>query len=211
MLKKIYTLKYEIEVLTGLHIGGSDDAFDIGGADANVIKDPMTKEPYIPGSTIKGKLKSLLLYKYGKISDGIIDFPLDKNSYKSVFEPVDEKQFKLTRGIFRDAYLSKESKDVLEKKLGKNTYTEIKGENTISILKGEANPRFIERVPAGVSFEGEINLLVFNEDNEEELKNAIIEGFKYIELNYIGGNGTRGYGKVRIKHGDFVEELNENI
>ena len=68
MLKDIYKLDFEIELLTGLHIGGSTDTFDIGGADSTVIKNPLTHEPYIPGSSIKGKLRSLLTQKYGKVT-----------------------------------------------------------------------------------------------------------------------------------------------
>ena len=68
MLERIYRLDFEIELLTGLHIGGSTDTFDIGGADSTVIKNPLTHEPYIPGSSIKGKLRSLLTQKYGKVS-----------------------------------------------------------------------------------------------------------------------------------------------
>lgn len=64
MLERIYRLDFEIELLTGLHIGGSTDTFDIGGADSTVIKNPLTHEPYIPGSSIKGKLRSLLTQKY---------------------------------------------------------------------------------------------------------------------------------------------------
>ena len=69
MLKQIYTLKINLKLLTGLYIGGTDNGFDIGGADTTVIKNPLTNEPYIPGSSIKGKLKSLLSYRYGTIEN----------------------------------------------------------------------------------------------------------------------------------------------
>ena len=55
MLKKMSKIEFKIKLLTGLHIGCSNDEFDIGGADSNVIKNPLTHEPYIPGSSLKGK------------------------------------------------------------------------------------------------------------------------------------------------------------
>lgn len=207
MLKKIESLEFTIELLTGLHIGGSNEAFDIGGADSEVIRNPLTKEPYIPGSSIKGKLKSLLLYKYGVLKGDKLVFDDDLASMKSLFEPVDGKEIGITRAVFRDAVLCEESRDKLEKVLGKGNYTEIKAENSINPVKGTAaNPRFIERVPAGVTFKGEINVMIFDDDNEAELKEGIIEALKYLELNYIGGSGSRGYGKVRINHNNFARE-----
>jgi len=58
MKKKSFEL--EIEVVTGLHIGSGGDKAQIGGIDSPVIKDPISKEPYIPGSSLKGKLRCLL-------------------------------------------------------------------------------------------------------------------------------------------------------
>lgn len=57
-----------IEVITGLHIGGSTTTIEIGGKDNPVIKHPITKVPYIPGSSIKGKMRSLLEWKLGKLN-----------------------------------------------------------------------------------------------------------------------------------------------
>lgn len=202
MLNAVYKLELKINLLTGLHIGGSSDSFDIGGADSTVIKNPMTNEPYIPGSSLKGKMHALLGYKYGIDKQSVI---IDSDIAK-LFTPnskANNDEIKITRAIFRDLYLCSESVEKLEKQLGYGIYTEIKGENYIDKLKGIANPRFIERVPAGVSFNGEIVLMVFDGDNEEKMQNAIKEGLKLIELNYLGGSGTRGYGRVSFEYGDF--------
>ena len=89
MLESVYRLDFEIELLTGLHIGGSTDTFDIGGADSTVIKNPLTHEPYIPGSSIKGKLRSLLTQKYGKVSfEKDPEMVLEKDEIRCLFEPV---------------------------------------------------------------------------------------------------------------------------
>lgn len=206
MLRKILCLDYTMELVTGLHIGGSNENFDIGGADSEVIKNPLTKEPYIPGSSIKGKLQTLLLYRYGVIDGDKLVFPEEYNTLKSLFKPVDQGDICVTRAVFRDAIISEESKKELEKILGKGEYTEIKAENAINPIKGTAaNPRFIERVPAGVSFTGEINIMVFDGDDEEKLKEGLIEAIKYLESNYLGGSGSRGYGRVKINHNGFKE------
>lgn len=203
MLESIYKLDFEIELLTGLHIGGSTDTFDIGGADSTVIKNPLTNEPYIPGSSIKGKLRSLLTQKYGEIKDGEID--IDSNEIMGLFRPVETHDgLQISRCIFRDAYLSEDSKNEIQKHLGQGTFTEIKAENSIDMLKGKAaNPRFIERVPRGACFNGEIVLQVYEGDNAEELKSYVLEALKMLELNYLGGSGTRGYGRVKIHSQGF--------
>lgn len=210
MLKTIYRIDFEIELLTGLHIGGSSDTFDIGGADSTVIKNPLTREPYIPGSSIKGKLRSLLTQKYGVINgkEIVIKYDYEGKVFRNLFEHVEyeDDTIQVSRAIFRDASLTDESKKELETFLGKGVYTEIKAENSISLLKGTAaNPRFIERVPAGAKFNGEIILHVYENDNEELLKKGLQEALEMLELNYLGGSGTRGYGKVKINF------LNDNI
>lgn len=220
MLKTIYRINFEIELLTGLHIGGSSDTFDIGGADSTVIKNPFTKEPYIPGSSIKGKLRSLLTKKYGVISkseknnDREITFQnnFEGKVFKNLFQPVEyeDETIQVSRAIFRDALLSDSSKDQLQAFLGKGVYTEIKAENSISLLKGKAaNPRFIERVPAGAKFNGEIILHIYENDNEELLKSGLKEALEMLELNYLGGSGTRGYGKVKINY--LNDEIFEKV
>lgn len=203
MLENIYVLKIKIELLSGLYIGGNESGFDIGGADSNVIKNPLTKEPYIPGSSLKGKLRSLLTHKYGTISGNtmIINDPVIKN----IFEPVkNDETVQVSRAIFRDAFLTKESSKQLQDILGPRCFTEIKAENKINALSGTADsPRFIERVPAGAIFEGEIVLNVFEGDDQDKMKKIIKESLKGLELSYLGGSGTRGYGRVKVDFDDF--------
>jgi CRISPR-associated protein Csm3 len=207
---KVYTLRYELELLTGLHIGGYESTFDIGGADSSVIKNPLNRKPYIPGSSIKGKLRALLSYKYGEPKDGALEFE-DKEILNifSAIESDDKNKPNITRAIFRDLNLTSGSIVNLEKMLGKGIFTEIKAENRIDAFSGKSlSPRFIERVPAGVVFEGEINLIRFEGDNIKKMKSLIEESLDLLELNYLGGSGSRGYGRVKIKKEDWI---NENI
>jgi CRISPR-associated protein Csm3 len=53
-------LTSNLVVKTGLHIGGGSMSLDIGGIDKAVVRDPLTKHPYLPGSSIKGKMRSIL-------------------------------------------------------------------------------------------------------------------------------------------------------
>lgn len=210
MLKKIYKYTLNITLLSGMHIGGSSDSFDIGGADSSVIKNPITKEPYIPGSSLKGKLRSLLVKEnpmivvHGEEKD--LDFnEKDKEAvvFSNLFQPVkmNEDTIQSTRAIFRDAVLTPESKKDLQNFLGADTYTEIKAENKISILKGTAEtPRFIERVPAGAKFKGEIILQIYDTDDEETLKKGIETALERLQDNYLGASGTRGYGEVKVDY-----------
>lgn len=206
MLEKIYRFNINFKLLTGLHIGGSSDTFDIGGADSTVIKNPLTHEPYIPGSSIKGKLRSLLTQRYGAIQNGKLDFDLSNEDSKiiaNLFQPIemDDETIQTSRAIFRDAFLTEESKENLQKYLGNGNYTEIKAENSIDSLKGKAaNPRFIERVPAGAEFEGEIILQIYEGDDTDALVRGLEEALQMLELNYLGASGTRGYGKVEETH-----------
>lgn len=211
---KIYKVTFDLELMTGLHIGGSSDTFDIGGADSTVIKNPLTHEPYIPGSSIKGKLRSLLTQKYGKFiekeKDIVFEDDEEGKTMRNLFEPVDygDDSIQVSKAIFRDALLTDESRANLEKHLGSGVYTEIKAENKISLLKGKAESlRFIERVPAGAVFGGEILLQVFDEDNEEDFKAKLKEAINMLELNYLGAGGTRGYGKVKVDIKEDFEEV----
>lgn len=207
MLENIYVLKVKLELLSGLYIGGNDSGFDIGGADTNVIKNPLTKEPYIPGSSFKGKLKALLKYRHGVINNTGKDLIFIDDAITNIFEGTDKKEgINITRAIFRDLKLTDESKNMLNNILGNGIYTEIKAENRINSIKGIAeSPRFIERVPAGAIFEGEIVLNIFENDNKDKMMNAIKESLRLLEQNYLGGSGTRGYGRVKVIFNDFEE------
>ena len=206
MLEGIYVLNIKLELLSGLYIGGNDSGFDIGGADSDVIRNPLTNEPYIPGSSLKGKLKSLLKYHIKEVDRKEKDIIFKDSNITNIFKPVDEGKVKITRAIFRDLTLIKESKEELQNILGIGCFTEIKAVNKVNPISGKSDsPRFIERVPAGAMFEGEIVLNVFDGDNKEIMMENIKKSLKLLEMNYLGGNGTRGYGRVKVEFDEFKE------
>lgn len=166
LIKKIF-ITGEVQVLTGLMIGSSSSAMDIGGIDKLVIRHPITRLPYIPGSTLKGKMRSLLELNLGNIgidNRGNAGPTHDPNHVPAkLFGYIkhhqnNKKKQRPSRVIVRDGELS--NPDYLQgTELG---YTEVKAENTIDRLTAAANPRFFERVPKGATFKLQIILNVFN-------------------------------------------------
>ena len=203
LIKKI-KIQTSITLVTGLHIGGSSDNVEIGGIDNPVIKlATRGNEPYIPGSSLKGKMRCLLEQTAGAPKVGMDQ---KVNNLFGITESrtlnTDNKPSKL---IVRDAILSKESKEALLACDNLDMpYTENKWENVIDRTKGVAeHPRQSERVPAGAVFNAEFVLNIWDDDNEEELMALFEKGIRLLENDYLGGSGSRGYGQ--IKFGEFVK------
>lgn len=184
----------KIKVLTGLHIGAGNDLIEIGGMDSPVIKDPVSHMPYIPGSSLKGKLRSLMEWHLGKIegSGNVHQCPNNSCPVCVIFGSTKNEQSP-TRIIVRDSYLTKEWK---EKFYTENIFEE-KAENNINRISAKATPRKLERVVKDVEFELEINFKIIEQTDEnliENLKNAM----KLLELDCLGGGGSRGSGKIQF-------------
>lgn len=209
-----YIITADIRLLTGLHIGGTEEGFDIGGLDNPVIKDRITGVPYIPGSSLKGKMRSLLEWAHNLVDPkqnektkkweakpysktehpiGIV-FGVPAEAQKEAASPTGP-----TRLTVRDAYPDKEQIKKWERIMEEKTYTEIKTENTIDRLTSEANPRSMERVPKGSIFKAEFVYDVYKEDDIKHLK-ILFEGMCLLEDSYLGGCGTRGSGKIRFEN-----------
>ena len=143
-----------LTVKTGLHIGDSSDFAPIGAVDSPFIRDPLTKAPIIPGSSLKGKMRTLL----ARVRDDMIELHLpkpeeDEAVVARLFGISSKTETKPARLQFRDAFVKAESRNKF-KNLDTDTYLgEIKAENTINRGTGVANPRMIERVPAGMEFD----------------------------------------------------------
>jgi len=203
---KIITLKGQIELLSGLHIGGGDDTMKIGGIDNGVVKDINTNKPYIPGSSLKGKMRSLLEWNIGVVGIGdgtpftsklLNNAIFNDDSKKKVAQNLlklfgdKEGKFGITRISVGDCKLSEDSENLI--------LSEAKYENVIDRQSGTAqHPRQTERVPAGVKFDFDIRVKVLDEDREDELKKMVEDGLKLVENDYLGGNGSRGYGRVEF-------------
>lgn len=208
-LLKTLRLTGKIEVIEQMLIGGSDEQLAIGSTvDRSFIRDPIEGYPYVPGSSLKGKLRSCL----EEITPGAIigDEPhkcRDVNcKICRVFGPhkMPNHDFGPSRLIVRDSGFSQDSKDALKKaQLENKPYFGIKTENIINRrTRAALTPRKFEPVPKGAKFDFELLLRVYEvdgrNDNEEELKKFILDGLRLIENSYLGGNGSRGYGKVQF-------------
>lgn len=182
-----------IEVVTGLHIGGSSAFSAIGSVDSPVVKDMQTGHPMIPGSSLKGKMRSLLAKQYNSFVAETPDD--DAECLVSLFGSAKKGHVHTSRVLFSDSMMS--NWDDLKAK-GLTSQTEIKFENSIKRTTAVANPRQIERVIRGSRFP--LNIMYEVKDEETILKDfqILTEGFRLIQYDYLGGNGSRGYGKVRF-------------
>lgn len=260
LLGKLY-IKSILLVETGLHIGGGGETLNIGGLDKPVIRDPITQHPYLPGSSIKGKLRAILerlfnkplnrfggsgTYRYE--SDDLVDgvTEIDKQYIKfqgaktcevsrvfgstgvkcwietevarqeGIFdEKSDKKQIdgkeyvKVTgrnapaRLIVRDCHLIDESVEKL-KKIDTGLYmTEWKFENGIDRITASANPRQVERVPKGSKFNFEMVYTVEDATQARVDLRNILRAIFVLEDDFLGGHGSRGYGKIKFKNLEF--------
>jgi len=258
-------LQGTIAIKTGLHIGGGGETLDIGGIDKPVIRDPLTRQPYLPGSSIKGKLRAILerlhekplnrkgsrdtfRYESDDLSHGFTDIGgepsipfegatscqvsrlfgstgvncwilrsvaeaetveiLDRNTVIRKHHPAldGEHDFIKVRGrnspaklIVRDCHLVERSAEEL-KRIDTGLYmTEWKFENGLDRVTAAANPRQIERVPAGSLFNFELVYTVENAAQvQEDIKNLAL-AIAILEDDALGGHGSRGYGKIEFQ------------
>lgn len=194
LVKKI-KINTTIELITGLHIGGSGDNVEIGGIDNPVIKiATKDNQPYIPGSSLKGKMRCLLEQIAGNPKVGG-DPEID-----NLFGASDAKNPSPSKIIVRDAFLTQQSADSLRNCDNLDMpYTEGKWENVIDRVKGTAeHPRQSERIPAGVFFDVEFILNIWDDDNENNMMALFEKGIRALENDYLGGSGSRGYGQIKF-------------
>ena len=220
----------KLEVVTGLHIGGSSSFAAIGALDSPVVRNSRDNQPMIPGSSLKGKMRSLLARQRNQKISGNMDE--DEEGILRLFGSAKNGNVRVGRLIFSDLFLAEQ--DNLESPV------EVKFENSINRLTAVANPRQLERVIPGTQFN--LKLLYelkdttdrekekhskYYQGTEEEwiLKDfqSLIDGMKLLELDYLGGSGTRGYGQVRfcnlsasLVYGDealdkFADQLNNQL
>ena len=201
-------------VVTGLHIGATNDKFEIGGIDKYVVRNPLDSKPYIPGSSLKGKLRNLLEIANKTISNDGGPTKNPKEMAGKLFgtcadnkkdKSEDGKDIQVSRLIFRDAFLCKDGNEFLENNDYVNNYAEVKTEVSINRITGaasKAGPRTIERIPKDTKFDVELVLNVYDNDDKAELEDALETAFLLLQNDYLGGNGSRGYGQVKFKFGD---------
>jgi len=218
-LVNLINIQGRIILESGLHIGAGDTEMHIGGTDSPVVTHPHTREPYIPGSSLKGKIRSLLEMRSGLMSKtkgkpvGIKELSNANDAERkealkilrlfgmSGADSDDSVEVGPTRGSFGDCPLSRKSVDAA--KANNWPLTEVKSENSIDRITGTASrggPRFTERVPAGLTFD--FTFSIKEMEGDEDLVDFLLQGIKLLELDALGGSGSRGYGRVRFEFAD---------
>ncbi len=199
--KKIF-IEAKLKLITGLRIGDSKDNVEIGGIDNPIIRRKDNLEPYLPGSSIKGKIRCLLELAKGENADS--DSRQTGSLICQLFgasESKDGKAGNPSRLIVRDAYLTKESKKELqESEFTDMPFSEVKWENRINRVEGTAkDPRQMERIPAGAEFDLQFVINIFKDDDENKLVQTFEKGLELLQDDYLGGSGSRGYGQIEIE------------
>ena len=185
-------IQCDLVVRTGMHIGGSSAFSAIGAVDSPVVRDPYTGYPIVPGSSLKGKLRTLLARSRCQDIENMPDFDQDGEVILRLFgssEPV-----RRSRLQFADAFLSNADQ------LANVGVTEVKSENVISRADSSAMPRQIERVIAGAEFAVRIVYEVTDPDQIHEDLALLAKGMKLLQMDYLGGHGSRGSGRVSLKN-----------
>ncbi|AKD39563.1 TPA: type III-A CRISPR-associated RAMP protein Csm3 [Pasteurella multocida] len=213
-LNNIIEIKAKLVLKTGLHIGAGDSEMHIGGIDNAVIKHPITHSPYIPGSSFKGKIRALLEWRSGEVKSEPLNLkslqhakdPSAVKNILSLFGVTGDSQndeatlaeIGVSRLAFWDCALNKEWESTIT--ADNLMLTEAKTENMINRISSLAeHPRQTERVPAGAEFDFKLTMRQFEGDSEA-LLDLLLKGLRLLELDSLGGSGSRGYGKVKFEN-----------
>ncbi|GAB4338180.1 MAG: type III-A CRISPR-associated RAMP protein Csm3 [Dehalococcoidia bacterium] len=214
-ITSILTLRSTLVAKTGLRIGAQESSLTIGGVDNPVIRDPLTRQPYIPGSSLKGKMRSLLERVHGLEQNGPIQpnrvhvhVCKQEQAYSNCTlcqlfgapAPQDERWLCQTRLRFSDTFLTTSSVERLMEASTDLPFTELKSEVAIDRVTSAAVPRPMERVPAGAEFGPcDIGLFVYQGDSIETGLQWIADGLDLVEADSLGSSGARGSGRVEFK------------
>ena len=180
-------IKSEIKLVTGTRIGGTASAMSIGGVDSPIIRNPINNKPYLPGSSIKGKLRSLIELRDGEETN--------KSKASALFGSAQGMNGMPSRIIVRDALMHTEFK-MEDFKNSDLPFAECKTEVVIHRITAQATPRQIERVPSGVVFTHEMIINIFENDDIQNNIKMLFDALKLLEDDYLGGGGSRGNGKI---------------
>lgn len=210
----------EMTCETGLHIGAGKGSLDLGGADNPVVKDAFGR-PYVPGSSLRGRIRSLLEQAGGLVSPADLVY-LSRRRGQEVRihqsdEPGDEIGLLFGRNPGRmdrvsgdsfessaasparlTAYDAPLDLDSISPQMRENLddeLTEVKSENSIDRVTAQSNARTLERVPAGARFKVRFVVDILCAE-DRELVACLVQGLRLLEDDALGGGGSRGSGRV---------------
>lgn len=215
-LLEVWKITAKIVVETGLRIGAAQETMEISGLDNPIIRNPANSEPYIPGSSLKGRMRSLAEWCLGELpQNGDVVQPLIPSDTSHVFgRPARDTRKETnpnmkaayeagpTRLVVRDCPLSEESRERFRRG---EPLTEVKTENSINRLTCMANPRPMERVLPDVAFDMEMVYRIFDIDGDGGEKDrklfdkVVLTALALVQADALGSCGSRGCGKVRFE------------
>src|SRR5579883_1656437 len=217
-------LEGELRCETGLHVGAGKGSLEIGGSDNPVVKDAFGR-PYVPGSSLRGKIRSLLEQSSGlAVPTELVYLSRRKGQEVRIHQsdrPDDEICLLFGRNPGRmervegealesaaasparltvyDAPLDPDSITPQMRENLDDEITEVKSENAIDRITSQSNPRTLERVPARARFRVRMVLDVLCEE-DKALPPRLLEGLRLLEDDALGGGGSRGSGRVRFSN-----------
>ncbi len=242
LLGKVF-IAGEMKAETGLKVGTASSGLEVGGVENLVIRDALTGRPYLPGSTLKGKMRSLLTRRLGLPLKVVVSGPPPIHIHRCegegeylkdgkacpicrIFGLAAEHGIEQTRLFVRDGVLKPEVEIEAEDDQGElrvqcvpwkdlrtkmvMPYTEVKWEAVIDVVTSAATPRPMERVPAGALFSLDMVFDIYDSDDLNEYLKMVFEGLMLIQDDYLGGSGSRGYGKVSFKNLEVKWQSVEN-
>jgi len=190
---------------SGLRIGGPKETVGIGETDNPIIRHPITHSPYVPGSSVKGKIRSLLELKHSpdtqrsglpcKCGDCLVCQLFGCGEARNIQTP--------SRLVFRDAQPTEETREKWEQAgVDSEVKTEVLIDRNKGLSYGRIGPRTMERIPADSDFSFSFSLRTFEGDEVGQYYSFLAEGFELLSKHYLGGSGSRGYGEVLIVNED---------
>lgn len=213
-LEKFVSITGTIFCETQMRIGGTKEGIiEPGGSENTIIRHPITSLPYIPGSSLKGKMRSLLEMDKtsgAKIGDDGKPCGCGVCLVCKVFGSHSMAKKEITRILVRDCPLTEEAEAVLrtaQEEKGIN-FAGIKSENIINRKTGVAADKGLrtqETVPAGTAFKMDITIKLFDGDDKDKIINFVKKGLDLLQKDYLGSSGSRGYGKITIKNLEVKE------
>jgi len=204
-LKESRVITGQIEVVTGLRVGANVEQMEISGLDNPILRNPFTDEPYIPGSSLKGKMRSLSEWYHGELplpsGDLVRDCKTDGRVAR-VFGVSAQRGREVgpTRTLVRDAVLCVADRERFK---SGEPISEIKTENSINRLTAHPTPRTMERVLPEVRFDFEIVYRIFDmgdggRTDEDNFESVLLMAMALLEQDYLGSCGSRGCGQIRF-------------
>ncbi len=204
---------------SGLRIGGMTEGIEIGGVDNPVIRDPLSGQPYIPGSSLKGKLRHLLEWSLGKVEEHpkhrtyTAHFCGECDACVLFGVSSDDSAVRLKAGpsrlSVRDAFPTDTTVRLWDTWLGEKVYTELKNENYLDRVTSAANPRTMERVPAGSQFAFQLIMDVYAPEDRERAA-QLFRVMYLLENSALGGSGSRGHGWIKFTDVKVVERTRQH-